>query len=174
MSVVPSASVRGAAVDGSGRPAAAAGAGLRLRHGFFAAALLVVSGLRLAEHDLVWASVLGAAGAVEAGLAVASARTRRAHREQARPAPAPGAGLPDGTVLERSLRAHRRNERLWLASLCATTGSAALVLLDAPAIAAVLGLTALLCLARLRRERRSVATLMRLTDPGASPDRRQA
>jgi hypothetical protein len=143
----------------------------RLRHGFFAAALLAVAGLRLADGDLVWAAVLATAGAVEVGLALAARRT--APGSPASPTARPGAPLPAASVVERSLLSHRRNGRLWLGALGASTVAAAALLMSAPTIAAVLGVLALVSLRQVRRGRRSVATLQRLTcseDP-ATEDR---
>ncbi len=133
----------------------------RVRHGFFAVALLAVAGLRLADGDAVWATVLGAAGLVEAVLAVAA----RAGAPDPRPqgaSDASGAGLPEPTVVERSLAGRRRHQRVWLFGVCVCTVAAMSLLPSEPAIASVLAVLALVSLHRVRRERRSVAALHRL------------
>jgi hypothetical protein len=135
----------------------------RVRHGFFAVALLSVAGLRLADDDVLWAAVLGAAGMVEVGLAVAG-RTGAPSTPDTSGAeePAANAALPEPTVVERSLAGRRRNQRVWLFGVCVCTVAAASLLPSEPALAAVLAVLALVSLHRVRRERRSVAALHRL------------
>jgi hypothetical protein len=141
----------------------------RVRHGFFAVALLAVAGLRLADGDVLWAAVLGTAGLVEVGLAVAG-RTGAPSRPDSSGRPdasgaapdAPGARLPEPAVVERSLAGRRRNQRVWLFGVCVGTVAAASLLPSEPALAAVLAVLALVSLHRVRRERRSVAALHRL------------
>jgi hypothetical protein len=136
----------------------------RMRHGFLAAALLVVAGLRAAEQDVPWAVVLAAAGLVEAALAVAGRRRARGGAPRAMPADP----LPEVSVVDRSLAGHRRHLRLWVGCLVVCTAGALSVLASAPGLAAVLALLALVSLHRVRRARRSVGVLVRLTGPGVS------
>jgi hypothetical protein len=133
----------------------------RLRHGFFAAALLVVAALRLADDQLLWAALLGAAGLVEAGLAFA-ARTQRGTAGEWGAAVDPDVPLPQPSVVQRSLVGHRRNQRLWLFGTGLCTLASVLLLFSTPAVAAVLAVLALVSLHRVRRERRSIAALHRL------------
>ena len=128
----------------------------RLRHEYLAAALLVVAGMRLLAGDPVWGAVFGTAGMVEAVLAVAQ---RRARPPSAAHTAVQPSALPDAQVLARSLAAHRRSQRTWLAGvvLCAVAGAS--VAAAAPSIALILGVLSLVALHRLRRERRSVAVL---------------
>lgn len=135
----------------------------QVRHGLFAVALLVVAGLRFSDGDTLWAAVLGAAGLVEVGLAVAG-RTGAPSRPDscgAEESAAP-AGLPERSVVERSLAGRRRNQRVWLFGVCVCTVAAVSLLPSEPALAAVLAVLALVSLHRVRRERRSVAALHRL------------
>jgi hypothetical protein len=140
----------------------------RVRHGFFAVALLAVAGLRLADGDMVWAAVLGAAGLVEAGLAVAARtgapdpRTQDMSDASGAEERAADAGLPEPTVVDRSLAGRRRHQRVWLFGVCVCTVAAMSLLPSEPAIASVLAVLALVSLHRVRRERRSVAALHRL------------
>jgi len=144
----------------------------RVRHGFFAVALLAVAGLRLAAGDsagdsagdMVWAAVLGAAGLVEAALAV-SARAGAPGPRPQDASDASGAALPEPTVVERSLAGRRRHQRVWLFGVCVCTVAAMSLLPSEPAIASVLAVLALVSLHRVRRERRSVAALHRLAMP---------
>jgi hypothetical protein len=135
----------------------------QVRHGFFAVALLAVAGLRLADGDAMWAAVLGAAGLVEVGLAVAG-RTGAPSTPDSSGVEEPAvlAGLPEHSVVERSLAGRRRNQRVWLFGVCVCTVAAAALLPSEPALAAVLAVLALVSLHRVRRERRSVAALHRL------------
>jgi len=137
----------------------------RVRHGFLAGALLAVAGLRLADGDsagdMTWAALLGAAGLVEAVLAVAARAGAPGPRPQDA-SDASGAGLPEQTVVERSLAGRRRHQRVWLFGVCVCTVAAMSLLQSEPAIATVLAVLALVSLHRLRRERRSVAALHRL------------
>lgn len=143
----------------------------RVRHGFFAVALLAVAGLRLADGDsagdMVWAAVLGAAGLVEAVLAVAARAGAPGPRPQDAPDPR-GAALPEPTVVERSLAGRRRHQRVWLFGVCVCTVAAMSLLPSEPAIASVLAVLALVSLHRVRRERRSVAALHRLAGAARS------
>jgi hypothetical protein len=136
----------------------------RLRHGFLAAALLGVAGLRAVEQDVPWAVVLGAAGLVEAALAVAGRR----HGRTGGPATVPADRLPDASVVDHSLAGHRRHLRLWVGCLVVCTAGAVSVLATAPGLAAVLALLALVSLHRVRRARRSVGVLLRLAGRGLS------
>ena len=138
--------------------------GHRLRHGFLAAALLVVAALRLGEGDLPWATVLGAAGLLESALAVAARRASGTSTHQDLRA-AGHQSLP-GSAVERSLVGHRRNVRLWLSGLLLCTAAAASVLTSTPALAIVLAVLGLFSLHRMRRARRSVAVLQRLAGAG--------
>jgi len=135
----------------------------RVRHGFFAVALLAVAGLRLVDGDAAWAAVLGVAGLVEVGLAVAGRTGAPSTPDGSDVSGAePPAGLPEPTVVERSLAGRRRNQRVWLFGVCVCTVAAATLLPSEPALAAVLAVLALVSLHRVRRERRSVAALHRL------------
>jgi hypothetical protein len=138
----------------------------RVRHGFFAAALLAVAGLRLADGDALWAAVLAVAGLVEAGLAVAGRTgapgTPDTCDDSVAGPSAPPAPLPEQTVVERSLAGRRRNQRVWLFGVCVCTVAAVALLPSESTLAAVLAVLALVSLHRVRRERRSVAALNRL------------
>jgi hypothetical protein len=145
-----------------------------VRHGFFAVGLLSVAGLRLADGAVFWAALLGVAGLVEVGLAVAGLVSGRAAGRAAGRTGAPSkpdtsaeprtvdAGLPEPTVVERSLAGRRRNQRVWLFGVCVCTVAAVSLLPSEPALATVLAVLALVSLHRVRRERRSVAALHRL------------
>jgi hypothetical protein len=130
----------------------------QVRHGVLAAALLVVAALRLTGGDHLWAAVLGVAGLAELYL------SRRATPAAAAPAARPMvAERPEPDVLDRSLRARRQALRLWTGLLVLTSLTAVVVLTAAPPLAVVVAALSLGCLLRVRRERRSVAVLERLT-----------
>lgn len=135
----------------------------RLRHGFLAAALLVVAALRAVQHDVAWVLVLGTAGLAEAVLAVAG-RGRSGARVGDRRSAA--ARLPEASTLDRSLVGHRRHLRLSVACVVVCTAGAVSVLTSAPGLAVVLALFALVGLHRVRRARRSVSVLSRLAGQG--------
>ncbi len=141
------------------RAPVAAGQRPRIRHGFLAAALLGVAGLRAMSGDWIWAAVLGLGAAAELGVLLL-ARRRAAASDRA--APAPTGGHPAAEVVRRSELGHRQAQRMWLALVVLTTGAGLGLVLTAPSLAAVLGILSLVALARLRRERRSVQRLQAL------------
>ncbi len=123
----------------------------RVRHGFLAAALLIVAALRLYVGDPVWAAVLAAAGLAETYVAYAVSRQTAAQAPV--PAPTPTASVDQ---VESTLERQRQSQRLWSGLLAVSVLAAALVVTAEPSLAIVLGCLALFCLARVRRARRSV------------------
>ncbi len=130
----------------------------RVRHGILAAALLAVAALRWYQGDDVWAAVFGVAGAAEVYVAVA---TRRQAADE--PAPTADAVAPAPAELDLALVRHLQALRLWTGLAVVALVGAVVVLAAEPSLAIVLAGVGLACLFRVRRTRRSVATLKLLS-----------
>ena len=144
-----------------GRVGPRPGARPRVRHGFLAAALLVVAVLRGASGDWLWAALLGLGAAAEAAVLLLERRARAVRPVRgtaAQPA------LPSPGAIEVSLRGHRQVQRLWTVLLAGTLGTALALVVSSPSLGMLLALAALVSLVRLRRERRTVAALRLLQD----------
>lgn len=143
-------------------PAPVAGPGAtrrpRFRHGFLAAGLLVVAGLRAATGDWLWAALLGLAAVTEAMVWMVERRAQ----ERAATTAAAHRPDPDAHTLTVSLRAHRQARNLWGVVLAVTLVAGVALVGASPTMAAVVAVVALLSLVRLRRERRTVETLSRV------------
>ena len=129
----------------------------RIRHGFLAAALLAVAGLRAMSGDWMWAAVLGLGAVAE--LAVLLLARRRAVTGSATEVDRSRPARPGAETLRSSELAHRQAQRMWTALLGLTAVGGLALVLTAPSLAAVLGTLALVALARVRRERASVQRL---------------
>lgn len=136
----------------------------RVRHGFLAAALLVVAVLRAAEGDWPWALVLGAGAAAEAAVLLVERRSRRGSGGGAAAGTQPAGDLPDRATVSRSLRGHQQAGRLWAGVLAVALVAAVAVVGPAPSMGLVVAAVALVALVRVRRERRTVAALRVLAD----------
>lgn len=131
---------------------------MMLRHGFLAAALVMLAVLRATDGDTFWAALFGLAAATEVGVLVFERRRRAAAAAGDGTPPA----RPDDAAVTMSLRAHRQGERLWWGVLALTLAAGTALVWSTPALAAVVAVVALVALTRVRRERRTIAGLQRL------------